>query len=258
MAAAAIDHRVQQIFVGFKLGAGHIPQGGDGGEDGFEGGHPGFAFGAALVIGAAGQGTAGPGVADDQRRALWEGDQLEVQAAAVDEQGVVRLAHDADELVHDAGIDAHKMVLCPLGGQGDLGTGQLHTGGLQKGPGAADFQGCGTAQAGTPGHVAADHAFQPGQFNPPLLQGPGHAHDIVGPKELFVIDQAVQAELGPGVEFQGVEAHGAVVSLAIDQAYIVLDGHRQHKTVIIVRVFPDQVDPPRPDGEMGRLTVKMF
>ncbi len=186
-----------------------------------------------------------------------EGNQLELQAAAVDEQGVVLLAHDADELVHDAGVDAHELVLRPLGGQGDLRTGQLRASGQEEGPGTADLQRGGAAQAGASGHVAAHHAFDAGQFDAPLLKGPGHAHDIVGPKGLFVIGQLVQAELGPGPKFQGIESHRAVVPLAEDQAHVVLDGHGQHKAVVVVRVLADQVHPPRPDGQMGGLALKL-
>ncbi len=74
----------------------------------------GFGLATAGGIVAPGNGVLDHGVGDDQRDVGGNGGQLEAQVAAIEEQGVVLLAVGGDELVHDAAIGAHKLVLDTL------------------------------------------------------------------------------------------------------------------------------------------------
>ena len=250
VAAAAVDDRGQVLLQGLQLLAAHVPQGLDAGQEAAQDGHAGLALLAALVVGAAGQGAAGLGVADDQARLLGEGHPLVVQGAAVDEQGVVRGPQHADELVHDAAGHPHELVLRPLTGQGQLraGEGILEAGGSEEGRGAGHLQSGGAAQSAAPGHVAADHPLQPSQGQPLLLQGPGHPFDVVDPQVLRLSLQPGQVELLPRVEIQGMDAHSAVLPGPEDHLDVPVQGHGQDEAVVVVRVLADEVDPARRDG----------
>ena len=260
VATAPMDYLRKQSTVFFQLGAGHVPQGGDAGQNGLQSGDAFLALGAALVVGAAGQGAAGLCVADDQRRPLREGNPLVFQGAAVDEQGVALLAQGADELVHNSTVDAHKDILRVLGRFGNLGA-RERIGGIRRaeqGQDVGDFQASRTAQPATPGDIAAHYPFQTDQPDARLFQCPGHAHCVIGPENFVVKGQIVQLEVGPGVEFHRVETHPPVSAGAKDNPHILVQSHRQDESVVVVRVFADEIDPARRNRHVGRLAVKNF
>ena len=114
VAAAAVDGRRQQPLVFLKLLHRNVAQLGNGRQRGLEQAHAFLALGAPLVVGAARQRAAGFGVADHQPRLLGKGNEAIVETATINQQRMVLAAQHADELVHDAAVDAYKAVLGAL------------------------------------------------------------------------------------------------------------------------------------------------
>ena len=104
-------HFVAPLFEVFK---GRIAQERDTGAVAGNDGTGGLGFTAAGGIVAAGDGVLDHGVGDDQGDVGWDGGEAEAEVAAVEEEGVILFAVGGDELIHDAAVGAHELVLDTL------------------------------------------------------------------------------------------------------------------------------------------------
>ena len=86
-------------------------------------------------------------VADHQLYFCWNGDELELQGTAIEEESVSRFSHAGDELIHDSYARADKSVFRLLAQLGHFRHRQTRSVKAQQGKCACYFDGCGRTQS---------------------------------------------------------------------------------------------------------------
>ena len=120
MAAAAVDHRRQQVGMALQLLRRHVAQRLDPGQRRREPPDALLAVAPAQIVFARGMLVMDHGVADHQPRLRVDRHQPPLKAAAIDQKRVAGRAVAGDELVHDAAAHADEFVLGALAGERQL------------------------------------------------------------------------------------------------------------------------------------------
>ncbi|MNK49904.1 hypothetical protein D3C87_687700 [compost metagenome] len=172
-------------------------------------------------------------------------DRAGLQAPAIDEQGVIPLAHRRDEGVHDAACHPDELILGPLSQERQLLGGDVQlVKGVQGGE-HSHFEGGAGAQAGPFGDVSADGGLEALHGVACIEQDADDSADVVAPGG----DAGAGGETLEGVEREAIglrerlrsELNFEIVPAAHRDGHLAVDGGGEDEAVVIVGMLTDQV-----------------
>ena len=230
---------------------GHVAQGGHAEELGRR-----LAPAAALVVGRIDQAAPRGRVEHDGGNSGGEGHGLGRQRAAVDQQRVPGTAGGRNQLVHDPAVHADPLVLRSLSQPGHARRVPREVAGGGQGPGGGHLQGGGRGEPRPQGHVAHQHTLPGTQIAAGLLEAPGDSLEVFDPT-VVLLGQAVERELAPLIVVDRMNQHGPVIAGAQRDPDRPVDGQWEDKAVVVIRVFPDQVDASRGADDPARRPAKL-
>ncbi|MNS92977.1 hypothetical protein D3C72_1271270 [compost metagenome] len=178
------------------------------------------------------------------------------QRSAVDQQSMIPFAERRNQLIHNPAVTADKLVLCFLPIEGQRYAIQRQSIQCLHGLTNGDFQRGGRTEAGTLWHITGNHQVRTAKIAVALLQVFDHAAYVIGPALGWMADDRFieRKQILLGVVIGGDHPDLTVVAFGAGDHRLVIDGARQHKTVVIVGMLTDQVHPARGlDSQCGRV-----
>ncbi len=222
-----------------------VAEGTDARQDGGETVNGVFAIGAATIVFTGSEFVLDHGVADDEGGRFRNGDQLEIESAAIQQERVILLAVERDELIHDAATRADKFVFGFLAKAGEVEAIDFFCGEIHQAEGGGDFDGGGGAEAGAHGNFAVNEQIGTGQAESGLFQLESNAHRIIGPGVGGTHAIGGQIDLGAAGELLGINVQLAVVAGSDGDPTIEADSRGHDEAIVVVGVLTDEIDATR-------------
>ena len=190
-----------------------------------------------------------PGVDHQQGQAgggRVERDRLRLHRAGVEEEGVTGPAAQHGHLVHQPAGHPHDLGLRPLAGEGERDPVPIPAAEVGQSQADGGFQRRARRQTGPGRQVGVHHQVRPGHRSALVPQDPGDPLDVGRPARRHPraeFRQRPDRRAGPVADRPA--AQDGVVAPGGGHHDGPVDGHRQDEAAVVVRVLPDEVDPPR-------------
>ena len=166
-----------------------------------------------------------------------------------------------DHLVHDPAGNRGVFVLGLLADQGQPIRVHLQTAPAEAGPARdGNFDGRAAGKSAADRQRIGDQCVHSRQRDARRDQFRRHAAEIIPPGRLAALDLLLQGELD---EFVGINRRGdfddLVLAAAADDRHLRLDGHGKDESVVVIRVFADEIDAPgaRNDPNFASVAEKL-
>ena len=168
------------------------------------------------------------------------------EIAAVQQHRRPRFGRRDDRLIHDAHRRQRIFMFGLLAQQGEPLRIHRQPGQRQQASGRTDQQRRAARQPAAHRQRITDQAVYSRQRDSGGDQLGHHAARIVRPRRFPALDFSRDIKLDDlSRERRRRQPHPCVLATAADEADLGLDRHRKDEPVVVVRVFPDEIDPPR-------------
>jgi hypothetical protein len=194
---------------------------------------------AALIVFSAGVLVLDHGVTDRHSHSVGNGDELELERTAVEQEGVASFSQAGDKLVHDADMGADKNIFASLAEPGHIDQGKDCASAAEERESARDFDGGRGTQSSADRNFAIDEKICALQNVSGLLQDHGDPENIVTPISDAVFGKSIQVKCKMSGKLLGSDNQSAILPRRDGHAGTKTDGTGHNKTVVVIGVFAD-------------------
>ena len=175
--------------------------------------------------------------------------------AAVEQQGMPSASHPGYERVHDSAGNACVAVFHPLRQVYRIDGVDSQAEQLVEAVDGCRGERRRRTQSGSDGHIALDEHLEPaGQQVSQFVDCSGYI-GAPGPRTGFgAFGKRVR---DPLVELRGVQDHRIVSARPQRRVCTPVDRHRQHESLVVIRVIPDQIDAPRGTHDKNIVCIRL-